>query len=175
MARNLRRTYLRPFVIVTANMSKAMSQRGGGRCSSGRAQVCPGRTAPERPSRGGGGSTAPASVPLSVEWGDRTLLVQPAQTQSTESHVTPGPRASGTGVSRGGEEASCRDCGDPQALHNSGLALCTHSERHRPKEGDGTEWPGTGAVGDRATSRTNATLESGFKGPGSFMGSKPHR
>lgn len=66
VARNLRRTYLRPFVIVTANMSKAVSRRGG----RGAARAEPRSVQGARPPSGrpwGQGSTALASVPLSVE------------------------------------------------------------------------------------------------------------
>ena len=40
MARNLRRTYLRPFVIVTANMGEAAAQRGWG-TPRAHLQCCP--------------------------------------------------------------------------------------------------------------------------------------
>ena len=40
VARNLRRTYLRPFVIVTANMSKIQEPARGWACSRGTAGPC---------------------------------------------------------------------------------------------------------------------------------------
>lgn len=50
VARNLRRTYLRPFVIVTPNMSEGVRQRGGWAHSAGRAPAPSGCMAPAWPS-----------------------------------------------------------------------------------------------------------------------------
>lgn len=70
VARNLRRTYLRPFVIVTANMSKAARASVGVGALRGHhpAWPCPRE-----------GSAALASISLSVTRGSRTLSVQPVQ------------------------------------------------------------------------------------------------
>lgn len=66
VARNLRRTYLKPFVIVTANMSKGRAPRGGGVRSAGRTPARSECAAPARPSLREG-STALASGSLSIK------------------------------------------------------------------------------------------------------------